>query len=86
MHPVELVEELHDREIFVPRVLVEGRKRLESLAHRLEVHVVGDEAILDLVVEVHLPDLLKEPAVEVAERVPLEEQRLLIVVSTCVGL
>ena len=68
--PVVLVEELDDGKVFVPRGLVEGLHCLQRVAHRIEVHIVGGETLLELLIDVHIPDPLEHGSVEVRQRIP----------------
>jgi len=70
VHPVVLVEKLDDCKVFVPRVLVEGLQCLYGHAHCLEVNIVGDKALLHLLVDVFVPDPLEHSCVEVCQWIP----------------
>ena len=70
VQPIVLIEELDDGKVFVPRVLVERLQCLQRVAHCIKVHIIWGEALLDLLINVHIPDILEHGSVEVRQRIP----------------
>ena len=57
----------------------------DNLVPRLDLETILDETLLDVLEEIHLPDLLDLPCVEVGQAVPATRLSLRLIVAAHVG-